>query len=378
MSACTRYAITLAVTLALIGCTRENPAYNPDPLLPDQCREGQEVSESFESYERPDLLDVLLVVDNSGDVEAQQLSLARAMPQLLEPLAQEQINVRVGVMTTDATVAAGLAPPGKSAPNCATNTANVADSEAQENWIQVAACNIQQGKNGDSFQRALEVIERAVISEPSSLSTFRRPRARLLIIVVSNEDDCSQQEPLVASGDVLVRNLCSWNPDKLIDTRAWAERLRAKAKSPEGIALATIAGPTSSVPIEDGRDVRPLCQSSMGAAYPSNRLYEVTNYFGTNGHYDNICSHDLSQQMREIARHLALASTVTLCPGRQLTHEPLAVQARTGAERVDIGLGAHGVVFLGRNEACPNGALSLNAQALRGVNSVESQYCVIP
>ena len=63
-------SLSLFLLLAA-GCVSENPAYDPNPLLPDECREGAEVSETFASFGRPEKLDILFVVDGSGDgVEA--------------------------------------------------------------------------------------------------------------------------------------------------------------------------------------------------------------------------------------------------------------------------------------------------------------------
>ncbi len=370
-------SLGVAAVVSMGGCTRDNPAFNPEPILPDQCREGGEVSETFEDFERPDLLDILFVVDNAGDVLDQQSALARAMPDLLEPLAQEKIHTRVAVMTADATGAVALAPAGKQGASCERNQKNIADSNDQ-NWQTVAACNVMQGRTGDSYLRVFDVLERALLEQPEALVDFRREHARLLIVVVSNEDDCSAAESLGNVGSAAVRNHCLWNADKLRDVGAFTDALRASAKTPEGIALAVISGPPSTASYETGADVRPICTGALGSAYQANRLYQATQNFGASGQFFSACTNAFVQPMREIARNLALIDSVTFCPVKPLAHEPLYVQTMRDGVPLDLGIGEQGVIFLGRTADCENGALRVSSSALYNIDDVKTAYCVLP
>ncbi|MFU8802677.1 MAG: vWA domain-containing protein [Bradymonadaceae bacterium] len=372
--------VALCLCSLALGCTQENPAYNPDPLLPGECRAGIEVSETFASFERPEQLDMLIVVDNSGRVTELQKSLARALMPMLDVLEEEELDVRVGVMTMDSTVEIGLAPASSRGDGCESNTTQVANS-AQRNWKSIVSCNVQQGDGGDAFQRSMEVIYRSVVSEPESLSRFRRESARLLILVLTNEDDCSAREAFPVSGDVSPRNACVWNQDKLIDVGDWSRAIRGEATTPEGISLAVISGPPSSRVYEHGEAVRPVCEGGIdtGGAYASNRLYDATAAFGASGRFYSVCVNELDRQMMELGRELAITSTTTLCPGQKLAHEPLAVDALDEDEKErSVPLGEHGFMFLGRSAECETGALQFNADALRDAQAVTTMYCVVP
>ncbi len=370
---------SLGVTsLALnAGCTRDNPAFNPNPNLPDQCREGDEISEVFTKFERPDQLDILFVIDNSGGVNSLQSGLARAMPDLLEPLAQEKIHTRVAVVTTDATGAVSLGQVGKQGASCATNNDAVADSKTQKDWQTVAACNVLQGESGDGYMRAFDVLERTVIDKPAALADFRRENARLLIVVVTNEDDCSGPEALGPITQPVIRNHCLWNIDKLRDVTEFTDKLMAGANTLEGISLAVISGPPTAAKFENDVRVQPICTGGFGSAFPSNRLYKATHQFGDSGAFFNVCTNTLSQPMRDIARDLALVDSITLCPSRRLAHEPLYVQTLRDGVPLDLGIGEQGMVFLGRTEKCENGALSISSSSLFAIEEVKTSYCTL-
>lgn len=371
--------LSLGVTsLALnAGCTRDNPAFNPGPNLPDECREGDEISETFTKFERPDQLDILFVIDNSGSVNSLQSGLARAMPDLLEPLAQEKIHTRVAVVTADATGAVSLGGVGRQGASCAKNTDAIADSKVQKDWQTIAACNVLQGESGDGYMRAFDVLERTIIDKPAALADFRRENARLLIVVVSNEDDCSGAEALGAPTQPVIRNHCLWNIDKLRDVKAFTDELLGEAQTPEGISFAVISGPPTAAKFEQDAKVQPICTGGFGSAFPSNRLYQVAQQFGASGAFFNVCTNTLSQPMRDIARDLALVDSVTFCPAQRLAHEPLYVQTVRDGVPLDLGIGEDGVVFLGRTEECKNGAISISASSLRAIEEVKTSYCAL-
>src|SRR5690554_5133116 len=143
------HSATLMIALGAMGCTQPNPAYQGDPLLPEECRAGIERSELFDRFERPELLDVLVVMDNAGEMRAYQSALAEAMPGFLERLQDEGgLDVQVGVVTTDARDGAGLAPIVRDVEGCEDNTFQVAYS-GTEGWVRAAACNVQQGEDGN-------------------------------------------------------------------------------------------------------------------------------------------------------------------------------------------------------------------------------------
>jgi hypothetical protein len=369
----------LATVSLMSGCTRENPAFNPDPLLPGECRQGLEVSESFEQFERPGKLDLLVVVTSGGRTATTiQRFLADAMIPMLERLEEAELDVRVGVMTTHSDGEPGLAPAGNLGPGCESNTTRVASS-AQRSWKSIAACNVQQGEAGDGFQRSLEVVYRSLVTSPESLTRFRRDDARLLVLIVANEDDCSAREIFAVSGDIAPRNGCAWNQDKLIDPTLWARAIRREATTPEGISLAVIAGPPSTRVYEQGQAIQPVCESRIGPSYSSSRLQQAAQAFDTSGRFYSLCVNELDVQLDMVAQELAIAERITFCPALPLVHEPLAVDAVDGlGQERPIYLGAGGYRFLGATASCETGALQFDAEALRDAQSVTTRYCVDP
>lgn len=366
--------ILLLAAAVASGCADPNPFFEPEPILPDQCRRGSEVSETFDQFERPDELDVLVVVDNSGDVLGEQEQLADAMPGFLSQLEERGLSVRVGVVTADAAAEPGLAPPGTLREGCEQNTGTIADSESPSAWKRMAACNVVQGTDGQPRQQALEVIARSVTEQPAELGEFFREQARLLVIVLSNEDDCSGEGAL--PGEDAARNECVWRRGRLTEVDALVEQIQGYAQTPEGVAMAVLSGPPSGRDVESGEAVRPVCQGTLGASYPANRLHRATELFGEQGSFESLCTDDLSFSLDDTVERLAGPMRATLCPARRLVHEPLQVTVRRGAEDADLALGEDGFFFLGSTPACETGALSLAPQALDDAEAVDVRYCV--
>lgn len=287
-----RLATISLLGLIAVGCVDDNPGYAPESGLPGVCR-------GVEAVEQPDALDILMVVDNSGDVEEEQERLAGALPEFLDTLVARGISVRVGVVTTDASAAPGLAPPGQLAERCGQNVQAIASSEAGGDWIEIAACNVVQGEEGQPRQQALEVIERSVVERAGNLDTMLREDARLLVIVFSNEDDCSSGAQL--GGEGAVRTRCVRNAGRLTKVSSYVEAIQEGAPGADGVALAVVSGPPSSREVGPDEPVRPVCQSTLGAAYPANRLFEAATYFGDDGVFENLCTDDLSFTLASIA-----------------------------------------------------------------------------
>lgn len=359
-------ALVLILTLAAGACTQENPAFESDPFLPGECRSGSEFTETIEGFARPDKLDILIVVDNSGDVLDLQTALADALPEFLNPLSD--LDVHVGVATTDATGAARLAQPGTVLEDCASNGDRVARSEAS-NFTRVAQCNVVQGDDGDPFQQSLGVVRRLFFdASPQDLGFFRSD-ARLLVLIASNEDDCTSESPLGPSQQA--RQTCLDESSSLVDVDELLESLEALKKPVEALKFAVLSGVPDS---EDNDQVRAVCSSGLGAVYPAPRLFALTEALGDRGAFRNACVENLRSTMRELARH-ASPRTTTLCPSRPLAHEPLAVDAVVDGQRQTIRVGEDGFTFLGRTEACPNGALQFNGLSLARATAVEATYC---
>lgn len=361
---------------ALSGCVEDNPAFQRGPVPLDECRRGEEVSEVFEDFERPDQLDILVVMDNSGSVGQLQRAFARALPEFLEGLDARGVAARLGVVNTDSPRPEGLAPPGTSADECGGNTAAFADSTSGGDWTRAAACNVVQGDRGEPRQQALSAAKTSLLDEPGDLAEFFRPRARRLVMVVSNEDDCSSGESLSGGSGESIRARCAQQAERLDEVERWAEEVRAELKTAEGLSIAVLSGPPVSA--DDGAEevLRPVCQGALGAAYGASRLWEAADYFGPQGAFESLCVEDLDFSLARIAQQLVGQARMTICPAEPMVHEPLRVEIDAGSGDLSpADPGEAGFIFLGETDSCHNGALSIAAQELVGAERVEVKYC---
>ena len=368
-------APAVAMALVLAGCTEPNPAYQQGPELPEECRAGSEVSETFENFERPGKVDLWFVVADSDPMEPYQDAMADAMPSLLSGLAEEGFDVRVGVSTTDGTVEPGLAPIIGGPDDCADNVDAVARS-GEDGWIDSVRCNIRQGTDGDRRQRALDVTYEALVESPASLRDLRRDDARLVTVMVGREDDCSGDD-FDDDADTPVRDLCHWQADDLRDVDAWVDAIRETATVPEGISVASIAGPPADVTYEEGESVRRVCSSTLGDGYPSPRMYNAAAGFGDQGLFTGICVFDFHDVFDDLSTRLIEQEQVTLCAAEPMAHEPLAVvrvDDEGNEENVSFG---DGFVFAGATEECEEGAIRLTRQGAESLARLEMTYCTL-
>jgi hypothetical protein len=130
----TRPLLCLLLAAAAAACVEPNPAFDPERGLDAaDCERGQRITEPTAAFERPDQLDVLLVVSDAPGAEPVQERLAAAAPRLLGLLDAQGLDWRLGVTAGDASsppprarcapptsAPAARTPPASSAPPTAT------------------------------------------------------------------------------------------------------------------------------------------------------------------------------------------------------------------------------------------------------------------
>ncbi len=203
----------IALALLLVaGCTAD-----VDPLL---------VEDVFELGTNP-AVDVLFVIDDSNTMAPIQASLAAAWPSVAAPLAGAEWQV--GITTTDfddPTARGRLRPllgddrvldPLDGAPAVAFST------------------GIAAGVEGSPIERGLQTAWAAVTPPVATHENdgFVRDDARLAIVIVSDEDDCSDEGALgqAAASD------CQTRPDLLVPSAEFATRF---AGLKDGLGDATV------------------------------------------------------------------------------------------------------------------------------------------
>jgi hypothetical protein len=307
-------------------------------------------------------LDLLFVIDDSEGMAPLQAALTAGIGALLDGLAGA--DYRIGVVSTDlgidpysgpgCTVAGGAGGrllnlprlPGCVGPGerFLTRT-NTADPGA------AFACIASLGENGCGFERPLEAALRALgPAMPATNQGFLRSAASLLIVIVSNEDDCSAADPKLYDPDAT--SVGPWTsyrcfyqdieckttaPDGslsdcstgkgplLLKTKAALASLTA-LKPTGGVGLVVVAGPADPVRVNGSwadAKLEPSCSTGARSARPAIRLHELVTLAGTSAGSVSACS-------PELGRELADAALRIKSPGRYCLQHPLRDPARPG------------------------------------------------
>lgn len=119
------------------------------------------------------VLDILLVVDNSASMAEEQQNLSTKIMPLLSSITQT--NWRIGVVTTDP------------ADTCLRALITKDDADAGEKFRRA----VQAGIKGSGNERGILVAERSITGKCGLNNDWLRPNSTLAILIVSDEDNCS-------------------------------------------------------------------------------------------------------------------------------------------------------------------------------------------
>ena len=285
--------------------------------------------------------DILFVIDNSSGMAPFQQALLGAIPTLEAALKSpaSTADFHIGVVTTDL----GAGP--YTLPNCHLCGDN---GRLHQNpslcpmgnlfmtnsyWGTMAEnfqCLASAGEQGCGFEQPLESA--AIFLTTQSISAgFLRPDASLVIVVVTNEDDCSAKDRklfdpsdtslgLVDSFRCFQHGItCNINDPtqpgprtnctpivggKLRDVSSYASLF--KSTKPAGrVGLVVLAGPPTPVSVSfagSNADVNPSCKLALvvASAAPGIRLKALTDAFGSLGKFHSICG-SFSAAMTDVA-----------------------------------------------------------------------------
>jgi hypothetical protein len=289
---------------------------------------------------------------------ATQESLGRSISALLQPLQNAGVAVRIGVSSADlGAMHSGIA----ASPNCrpggdggelrvATNCGLAAGARFLDaptggagnfsgELSTVAGCLVRLGGAGCTYGQPLLAVVAA--SERGSFDGFFRSKADLLVVVVSDVDDCSAgaDSPLfgdpsesvpqsrrlrcalrghVCNGRSLLAAAQSWSlsqcaqetlPKDMLAIGPLVESVKRLKAAPARAFLAALVGSpadraTSRYVIRSGDGVLqldPLCTSINGAAQPALRLESAVSAFGSEGRIVDLCAADLRPSLGSLA-----------------------------------------------------------------------------
>jgi hypothetical protein len=340
-------------------------------------------------------IDFLFVVDNSNSMAEEQQNLSKNFPKLIEALRSEKLggkipNVHIGVVTSDLGAGnyglpscevaggdggklqsqpriAGCTPPSKPYIQYIDGVTNIksATEDPVEQVKEAFQCIAEIGTGGCGFEQQIESARRALDPKLNVNPGFIRKDAYLVVVFITDEDDCSAQKPLLFDSNQSTLNdplgpltsfrcfefgiQCDINDREKTGPRKgckpahdWLHSIDEYTqffkglKPPGRVMLFAIAGPTDTVEVGfDAQNpvLRPSCQTSMGRGVPAIRIKALIDGFGKDGSFNrgtdpsltqdvpvNICSQDYSPALRLLGRKLV--STL----GSQCLTKPLTTK----------------------------------------------------
>ncbi len=381
--------LALVPVLAAVGCKEGNEQFDADPVAGDGCALGREVAQLDESFEDPRRVDVLFVVSDAPGTESLQRRLSTAIPRFIALLDSDGLDYHIGVTTGDARSASAtgsLRLGGDGVAGCEAPSRIVTPADG-ELAARHAACNALVGTRGPHLQQPLDAAVAALTvraSEPDEDGgnfTFLRPRARLLIIFVTDRDDCSGAGVAI-EGDTAqsVASRCAQVADTLTSVTGsdagFAERLRALKLDPESVAVGVFGGSDDGRETAEGDVLEASCADAEGAAvYPTTRLIRLVDALHPRSVFEPACAGSFGVSIAHVAR-LGEPTAFTVCARHEVLGSPIGVELLEGSTRSSLSAGTEGFVFLGATEVCPNGAVAVSPEVLTsGNSSVELRYC---
>ncbi|MEW5739018.1 MAG: VWA domain-containing protein [Myxococcota bacterium] len=322
----------LAVVSNCQGCFGcQTPVDNPNSTLPTSCEQEQPLIE-------PQKLDILFVIDNSGSMKEEQEAVARELTAFVDQIKQAggvRQDFHIGVITTSVYQhsnqngldwwlpypnAGRLRP----VPDFLEDGGVRYDTDNERilvgddpQVVEKFAKLVQQGTYGSGQETPFEAIRLALMSQLATTPLdaggnegFMRDGARLLVTVLTDEDDCSElaRPSVVKVSDDPGVNECTRQAMSLTPVseyfRFFTQDLKnADGSSKEGIfaAIAPVGIDTKAVQeiVDNGRVKNIDCPTSNQAG---ERIKALAQMFDpTLANLDSICKSSFRETLIAIA-----------------------------------------------------------------------------
>jgi len=307
-------AAALAALLSLGGCLGCDQV-PPEALT--RCDQGTLLPGSVKT-------DILFVVDDSGSMAAEQTRLATAFADFIAQLSATPVqnDFQVGVTTTAVDLPLCDAFDGGGA--CTTwhlRTAYASGAPYAAGALVAAAgrpailgagsptlvddfiANVRVGTLGPSKEQGLRAMQQALDGRNPG---FLRPGARLAVIIVSDEDDCSDSgtaPQIIYAGT----DRCHSDQEQALlpPVQRYVDLLRGPLGGEvRNVHLGFLVGVNVT-----GNPPRPVCNS---AGYPPYRYQVLADAFGADAVVADVCQPDFSTTLAAIAAALDPGQTVPL------------------------------------------------------------------
>jgi hypothetical protein len=280
--------------------------------------------------------DILFVVDDSGSMAAEQTRLASAFSDFINQLSSTPVqnDFQIGVTTTSVdwpicdssldgageciggfTLRTGY-PPYPGGPPYAAGALVAASGHpailaaGSPTLVPDFIANVQVGIAGSSKEQGLRAMRLALEArvQDGANAGFLRPGARLAVIVVTDEDDCSD----LASPPAVIwdpaRDRCHSDADQALlpPVQAFADFLLGPlAGEMRPVTVAVVAG-------VDPVTKQPAMPSCNSFGYQANRYKQLVDAFGAAGFIDDVCQPDFTPTLASIAALLDPGQTLPL------------------------------------------------------------------
>lgn len=317
----------LASCFAVVaGCV--SPVDEQGSTVPPQCQiEAPLVA--------PQRTDILFVIDNSGSMAEEQDAVAQELPAFVEELkrgAGAGHDFQVGVITTavyqqaqvgqqlsyiEFTDQAGklqAVPEAAADGGTAPGTEKILTSEDPA-LVEKFARLVKQGTVGSGQETPFEAVRRAVATDLATTANagFLRDDARLLVVVVTDEDDCSEivepgARPQVIVGTETGRDYCSEQAARLATVSTYEQLFKGLKDSTgaqrhvlwSAIAPVGRADKVAQSVVDNGQVRNVDCPTSQGPGYRHRELALAFNSSLEN--LSSICSADYRTSLLAIAQ----------------------------------------------------------------------------
>jgi hypothetical protein len=240
---------------------------------------GQEVINQFTQAGKKGDVDILVVIDNSGSMDKEQVNLSTKMDALLASI--KDANWQISVINTHTVINGNLDNTGRNDPategqeTCISTLIKKGDANAADEFSKA----IKAGTSGSGYEQG---IRQAVVGLRCPGKTVVRAGSTLAVLIVSDEDNCSQDGSDCGS--------TKWAKETyLID---YVEKTLGRTVGKNAGFYGIIA------PSKD------LCKTALNAGTQYVRLFNYKSTPGVN--YGNICDADYAGTLNRISDSIAL------------------------------------------------------------------------
>ncbi|HYV43214.1 MAG TPA: vWA domain-containing protein [Myxococcaceae bacterium] len=317
-----------------------NPAGTRQSTVPANCQSAQPLIV-------PQQTDILFVIDNSGSMREEQAGVAQELPAFVAALQQGagvENDFQVGVITTSVYQNSISPPPvgqvlrlfpdqeGRLRPATLPGggTTRIL-SGTDPNLVPVFATLVQQGTSGSGQETPFEAVRLATSSPlvDTDNAGFLRKGSRLVVVVVSDEDDCSEQvtftpggglvaPPQVAVSSSTNEDFCTKQSDKLGTIDQYYDVYNSLSDGSGGkrdvlwAAIAPVARTDkTALPIDDNGTPRNIdCPTSNGPGLRHRAMALKFNQQLAN--LDSICNTSYRDTLINIAALANITSSIAV------------------------------------------------------------------